>query len=226
MNWSEQQINSIKWKRIPKSQKLNLARSRYSEKLLPPQTGGPEQRGVWKGCTSAVARGGKSIFNLVHLCFQKPINMVAISCLMVDGQVAGEGSSNAHTRGTLERLRRERRDLLNRMKEEVCLFFLLLVFFFFYSILNDLCTEWESDGADFGLGRNLVSLHRNRKDLNSRQSTPRRVSCKWRKCFAVQPCPKVVEMNWLSKEAHFSWTQTLQGFSQRPLTSPPAPQMR
>ena len=34
-------------------------------------------------------------------------------------QVAGEGSSNAHTRGTLERLRRERRDLLNRMKEEV-----------------------------------------------------------------------------------------------------------
>lgn len=54
----------------------------------------------------------------------------SISCLMVDGQVAGEGSSNAHTRGTLERLRRERRDLLNRMKEEVCLFFLLLVFFF------------------------------------------------------------------------------------------------
>merc|ERR1712130_501206 len=33
-------------------------------------------------------------------------------------EVAGEGSSNAHTRGTLERLRRERRDLLNRMKEE------------------------------------------------------------------------------------------------------------
>ena len=31
----------------------------------------------------------------------------------------GEGSSNAHTRGTLERLRRERRDLLNRMKEEI-----------------------------------------------------------------------------------------------------------
>ena len=37
-------------------------------------------------------------------------------------QVAGEGSSNAHTRGTLERLRRERRDLLNRMKEEVSIF--------------------------------------------------------------------------------------------------------
>merc|ERR1719507_2993431 len=33
-------------------------------------------------------------------------------------EVAGEGSSNAHTRGTLERLRRERRDLLNRMKKE------------------------------------------------------------------------------------------------------------
>jgi len=33
-------------------------------------------------------------------------------------EVAGEGISNAHTRGTLERLRRERRDLLNRMKEE------------------------------------------------------------------------------------------------------------
>ena len=36
-----------------------------------------------------------------------------------ENKVAGEGSSNAHTRGTLERLRRERRDLLNRMKEEV-----------------------------------------------------------------------------------------------------------
>lgn len=33
-------------------------------------------------------------------------------------EVAGEGSSNMHTRGTLDRLRRERRDLLNRMKEE------------------------------------------------------------------------------------------------------------
>jgi len=33
-------------------------------------------------------------------------------------QVAGEGSSNAHTRGTIERLRKERREILNRMKEE------------------------------------------------------------------------------------------------------------
>jgi len=32
--------------------------------------------------------------------------------------VAGEGSSNAHTRGTIERLRKERREILNRMKEE------------------------------------------------------------------------------------------------------------
>ena len=33
--------------------------------------------------------------------------------------MAGEGSSNAHTRGTIERLRKERREILNRMKEEV-----------------------------------------------------------------------------------------------------------
>ena len=32
-------------------------------------------------------------------------------------EVTGEG--NIHTRGTIERLRRERRELLNRMKEEV-----------------------------------------------------------------------------------------------------------
>ena len=76
----------------------------------------------------------------------------SISCLMVDGQVAGEGSSNAHTRGTLERLRRERRDLLNRMKEEVrnssfvemsshSFSFLFWSFSISISILNDLCTE-------------------------------------------------------------------------------------
>ena len=33
-------------------------------------------------------------------------------------EVTGEG--NIHTRGALDRLRRERRDLLHRMKEEVC----------------------------------------------------------------------------------------------------------
>lgn len=33
-------------------------------------------------------------------------------------EVAGEGSSNIHTRGTIDRLRKERRELLNRMKEE------------------------------------------------------------------------------------------------------------
>lgn len=33
-------------------------------------------------------------------------------------EVAGEGSSNVHTRGTIDRLRKERRELLNRMKEE------------------------------------------------------------------------------------------------------------
>ena len=32
-------------------------------------------------------------------------------------EVTGEG--NIHTRGTIERLRKERRELLNRMKEEV-----------------------------------------------------------------------------------------------------------
>lgn len=32
-------------------------------------------------------------------------------------EVTGEG--NIHTRGTIDRLRRERRELLNRMKEEV-----------------------------------------------------------------------------------------------------------
>ena len=222
MNWSEQQINSIKWKRIPKSQKLNLARSRYSVKSFPPQTGGPEQRGVWKGCTSAVARGGKSMFNFVHLYFQNPIN------IMFDGGWSGGWrgkQQRSHARNPGETSSGEER---SPQQDEGGGLPLLSssCFLFFYSILNDLCTEWESDGADFGLGRNLVSLHRNRKDLNSRQSTPRRVSCKWRKCFAVQPCPKVVEMNWLSKEEHFSWTQTLQGFSQRPLTSPPAPQMR
>ena len=33
-------------------------------------------------------------------------------------EVTGEG--NVHTKGTIERLRRERRELLQRMKEEVC----------------------------------------------------------------------------------------------------------
>lgn len=65
-------------------------------------------------------------------------------------EVAGEGSSNMHTRGTLDRLRRERRDLLNRMKEENDIRMVLL------SELDDTASLFTGPGKMTTLG----SLHR------------------------------------------------------------------
>ena len=167
-------------------------------------------------------------------------------------QVAGEGSSNAHTRGTLERLRRERRDLLNRMKEEVSIFCAFIFcspgwrrrlqnqFLSFFGLIRwreslqnqfvDQCdrtnrffSEREPPGVDLCSGRDVFSLHGNRQDLNSRQPPSRRVTCKWRKCFFSPRAPRSLVV---TSFYVFSWTRILQGFNQLPRTSQPAPKRR
>ena len=88
---------------------------------------------------------------------------------------------------------------------------------------NRFFSEREPPGVDLCAGRDVFPLHGNRQDLNAWQPPPRRVTCKWRKCFISPRAPRSLFMTIFHV---FSWTRILQGFNQLPRTSQPAPKRR